>query len=326
MVLRVLIFISTILALSGCLTSENYSLDSSIPRIETTSDQIAYLRTKWKNGKHIETALYDEQDRLLEVFSFGRSSLKLLNRYEGKNNTTAIHYYHNDSSTPGFIEIDTLRREFDSNGRVVAELHVRQTLSQFSRPKMEGFYRRYLAYSIAGDTIIKKSTSSYKSAEQDPSQVANIIQWERDDKKRLRRYYRLYVTKGPHNPQPDTIYHFSQRYAYDSAGRLKTAWFDNMHLGRFYLPAGPDTIQYQYNSQNRLIEERHRYTTDLRNKKEIDTTRLSASDRKSIQWYKKKFFVGDSIFHNNNKIDIVEYRYEVFDPAKHLPLAIPAVD
>jgi hypothetical protein len=323
--LRLLFFCFIVVTLS-CTTSDDYSLDSSIPRIQSPVEQIGYLRTKWKNGHHIETVLYDHKNRILEVFSFGRTSSKLLNQYNGNNLTKTIHYYHSDSAPSGFIQIDTLRREFDKNGRLMVDSRVSATVSRFGNPNLEGFHKRYLAYTTRGDTIVKKIESSYTTGPRDSSQVADISRWERDAKQQLRRYYRLYVFKGPHDPFADTIYHFSQRFAYDSGGRLNMAWFDSMYLGRFYTPAGPDTIWYRYNLQNRLVEERHRYTTDRRNKREIDTTFLSAFEKKSVAWYKKKFYSGDSVFANNNRIDLIRYHYERFDPAKHLPLTIPAAD
>ncbi len=301
-------------------------MDSSIPRVETPKNQIAYIRTKWMNDRHIETVLYDHQDRILEVFNFGRSSSKVLNRYEGKRNPVTIYYYHSDSSDPGYITINTLRRTFNADGRVVVESHVHTSLSGMGYSTPNGFYKRFLAYTATGDTIITRTESSYRRDERDSSQRVNIDRWERDDKNLISRHYRLQVTKGPGELKPDTVYNFSQRFAYDATGKRKLAWFDAMYLWRFYIPEGPDTIWYQYDARNRLVAERHRYTTDMRHKKEIDTTGLKAGDKESIDWYRKKFFVGDSIFHNNDRVDLVRYQYDVFDPAKHLPLAIPGVN
>ncbi|MGV3561053.1 hypothetical protein [Larkinella arboricola] len=318
MIVRSIFLLSLVVALLGCSVDKN--LDSSIPRIQTPLDQIAYLRTKWKNDQHIETVFYDHQNRILEVYDFGLSNSKWLNIYEGDKPATSIYFYHSDSSEAGYITIDTLRRGFDSKGRLILESHIQASLSRFGEPKGEGFHKRYLAYSATGDTIVEKQESSYLSINHDSSQVADISHWDRDDKKRIRRFYRLYVFKGPADPQPDTIYHFSRQFAYDSEGKLKMAWFDSMYLGRFYAPAGPDTIWYQYNSQNRLIGERHRYTADMRNKREINTGSFSIAEKRSVEWDKKRFFEGIAY---NNRIDLIRYQYEVFSPAKHLPLIIP---
>ncbi|MFC5412696.1 hypothetical protein ACFPMF_25450 [Larkinella bovis] len=318
MIVRSLFLLSLVVALSGCSVDKN--LDSSIPRIQTPMDQIAYLRTKWKNGQHIETVFYDHHNRILEVYNFGLTNSKWLTIYEGDKPVTSIYFYHSDSAGAGDITIDTLRQRFDSRGRLVLESHRHASLSRFGNPKEEGFTKRYLAYSVSGDTIIKRQESSYWPAGRPASQVVDSSRWDRDSQKRIRRFYRLYVMKMPAEPQYDTVYHFSRQYAYDSAGRLKMAWFDSMYLGRFYIPAGPDTVWYHYNAQNRLLGERHRYTTDLRNKREIRTVALSVAEKQSVDWHKKNFFTG---YAKNGHTDWIQYRYEVFNPEKHLPLVIP---
>lgn len=325
-VTQFLIILFTPVWLSNCSLDEGNGLDSSIPRLQTPIEEIAYLRTKWLNNKHIETVFYDHQNRIREMYSFGRSNSKWLNQYEGNNLTTTIYYYHSDSSGSGYIYIDTLRREFNSKGQLVAESTHNATMGRFTGPNPEGFTKRYLSYTSSGDTIIKKLESSYQSKGVDSSQVANINQWERDEKQRLTHQYRLYVFKGPSEPRPDTIYHFSKRFAYNASGKLKMTWFDYMYLWRFYSPAGPDTIWYQYDARGRLIAEKHRYTTDMRNKQAIDTTGRSAFDKQSIESYKKRFYTSDSIFTNNDRIDQIRYHYEQFDPARHSKLKIPNVE
>lgn len=314
--------LSALVTLMGCSSPpEDYSLDPGIPRLETPTEQIAYVRTKWRNEKHVETAFFDRQDRLLEVFRFGRSSGKTLNQYAGLVNTTTIGYYHSDSSPMGYVNVDTLRRTYNAAGRLIVEARTFGVIDKNTDqvPK-DGYYQRYLDYTSRGDTIIKKVESSYDTT--NTSAVANIERWERDEKKRLKRHYRLYVMKKP-DRRNDTINHFSQRFAYNSSGKLALAWFDYMHLGKFYLPAGPDTIWYRYDSQNRLVEEKHVYTTDMRNKSEPDTVALSNSEDETDDFYRKKFFVGEKYSPNNNAINTIKYEYEAFDPTRHLPLKIP---
>jgi len=147
----------------------------------------------------------------------------------------------------------------------------------------------------------------------------NIDRWEKDKKQRLSRHYRLYVTRMPN----DTVYHYSQRFVYDADGRLTMAWFDYMHLGKRYDPAGADTIWYTYDSRNRLVAERRRYTTDMRNKNEQDTTGLSDFEKQMRASAREKFFVGTEYIPKNNRVVTTEYQCEVFDPKKHLPLKIP---
>ncbi|GAA4409967.1 hypothetical protein GCM10023187_34010 [Nibrella viscosa] len=297
-------------------------MDSSIPRIETPAGEIAYIRTKWKNGKHIETVLYDRQDRVLEVFCFGRNNSKRLNRYTGENNTTTISYDHSDSVPPGYVEIDTLRREFDAAGRVVVESRTSVSFQSHQKPVVRGFTKRALTYTATGDTLFRTLADSYKLPDNDSTQVANITRWERDNKQRLRHHYRLYVIRLGRPSGLDTIFLYSRRYAYDATGKLQTVWFDDMYLDQHYSPAGPDTVWYQYDSRNRLVAERHQYTTDMRNKREMDTTRLAASEKESIRYYRDLFLKPGSFWYNN-RVDSVQYRYETFDPARHLPLKIP---
>ena len=311
-----LLSLGILIALLSCGKRADYSLDESIPRLQSPVDQIAFLRTKWLNGRHIETVFYDRQDRVLEVFSFGRSCSKVLNYYEGNLQIRTVRYEHSDSSGPGFATIDSLVREFDAHGRLVMESHYYYMFSDFELYETSNSSKCYLDYAVNGDTIFKKQESSLPPGS---SQLINISRWERDNKKQIKRYYRLYVTNGSAKNRPDTMYHFSQNFSYDTRGKLKMAWFDSMYLGQFFWVAGPDTTWYRYDSENRLVEEKQRYTTNMRNKRAIDSTALSPSDRQSVNWHKERFFVSG----DNDRTDLIEYRYEKFDPAKHQKLAIP---
>jgi hypothetical protein len=313
--LKLLFFLGCVISLMNCYNHDDYFLDRSIPRLQSPADQIAYLRSMWRDGEHTGTIYYDHNDRILEVFKFGQSCAKELNLYDGKLPVTTIRYSHGDSSEPGFISIDTVRREFDRNGRLIVESHVLGTLSKSISARNDGFYKRYLGYSVSGDTILKKWEGSTEQL--DPSQITDVSRWEKDDKNRINRHYRLFVREGA---TPDTVYHFSQRFAYDTKGRLEMAWYDSMFLDEFYFPVGPDTVWYRYNSQNRLVEEEHRYTIDMRNKREIDTTNLSSSDRELARRNRREFFVGT--YRRNERTHFVKYHYEKFEKAKHQSLAV----
>lgn len=323
---RSILSTSLLLLLMGCLSTprEDYFLDPAIPRIETDTSKIAYIRTEWSNDRHVETAFLDSLDRVLEVFKFGRYSIKTVQRYKGANNTMTINYTHSDSSPMGYVDVDTLRRTYDTAGRLAVKAKTFGGIYKDKEhvPKV-GYHTIYLDYTAKGDTLIGKVESSYDTL--NTSTIVNIDRWEKDDKERDKRHYRLYVMKMPSNPH-DTIYHFSQRYTYDSDGKLIMAWFDYMHLGQFYSPAGPDTIWYSHDSRNRLVAERHRYTTDMSNKSEPDTTEKNNFDKEMLDWYRKRFFVGDKYFPNNNRVNRVRYEYERFDPKKHLPLKVPVLD
>jgi hypothetical protein len=136
---------------------------------------------------------------------------------------------------------------------------------------------------------------------------------------RAERNYQLYVIGTPE--KPDTVYHFLQKFAYDEYGRLKMAWFDHIYLGQFYHVPGPDTIWYRYDLQNRLSEEEHLYTTDMRNKREVDTTLLSSEDRASMR-FRREFFFTSSGGANNARY-FIKYKYEKFDAARHSELDVP---
>jgi hypothetical protein len=279
---RFLLFITIGIALLACGSSEQNSLDKSIPRLQSPVDQIEYLRTKWRDGKHIETVFFDSRDRVLEKFNFGRSSLKEQHFYEGNFQKKSVYYSHSDSSEPGYVSVDTVTREFDSKGRLILESHVTGSLSDAGYKSTNQDYKRHLSYAMNGDTTFRLENQF----DDDYTPLANIDQWERDKNNRLKRHYRLYVMHSQEPAQPDTTYDYSQRFSYDNKGRLKLAWFDKIYLGKFYLVPGPDSIWYTYNSRNQLLEERHIYSNEMRNKREIDTTRLTSQDRESVRHYR----------------------------------------
>lgn len=314
---KLLVALSALIALMSCSSSEDYSLDSGIPRVETPHEQIAYIRTKWMNDKHIETAFFDSQDRLLEVFRFGRTSVKTLHHYEGSKNMKTIHYYHSDSSPFGWIDVDTLRRTYDAKDRVIVESHTYSSSYSNMNPT-ENYYRRYLDYTTRGDTIITKQERGFEYV--DSLTIADIDSWEKDKNQRLRRHYRLNVTKTPSYP-PDTAYHYSQRFAYDSTGKLALAWFDYKRPGG-YVPGGTETISYRYDELNRLMEERY-YTGDVISYFEKIGIDVLPSSMQQDNWYGKNAFALDSALRNNKDYFSVTYQYETFDPEKHLPLKIP---
>jgi hypothetical protein len=314
---QVSLLIIIIVCLLGCGSSEQHSLDKSIPRLQSSIDQIASLRTKWWDDDHIETVYYDHQGRVLEKFSFGLSSSKELHFYEGNLQKKSIYYSHSDSSEPGYVSVDTVVREFDPNGRLVLESHQRGVLSENLNGSGRDSFKRHLSYAANGDTIVKLENQSGE----DRVPLANINLWERDKNNRVERHYRLYVMDSHKPGQADTIDHYSQKFAYDAEGRLILAWFENMYLGQFYLVPGADTVWYHYNSKNQLSEEQHLYTTDFRNKREIDTIRLSEQDRESVRYYRNSFL--SNAYWRGNKNYVIRYRYENFDPSRHAKLIIP---
>lgn len=270
--------------LIGCYSKENYFLDPGIPRVETPSEKIASVRTKWYNEKHIETAFLDSSDRVLELFHFGLTSSKTRNQYKG-NKTT--YYYHSDSAPYGWVTISTTYRKYNSEGRLVSELIAYKSEGKPNESKAKIHYtRRTLGYATNGDTIVRKIERNYEMT--DRSNYIDIDRWEQDDKKRVSRHYRLYVMPRPSGS--DTTDHYSQRYAYDSSGRLAMRWYDYMYLGQFYRPRGPDTTWYSYDARSRLVQERHVYTTSMSNKSEPDSAGLGASQKESRDWYREKVF------------------------------------
>ncbi|SDG27744.1 YD repeat-containing protein [Dyadobacter soli] len=294
----------------------DYSLDKAIPRLQTPLENIGSFRTKWRKSQHIETVFYDRQNRVAESFNFGRSSWKTLNFYENDRLAKTISYAHSDSDESNTATVDTVWFEYDESGKKVTETHRQGRLHANGSMQYPGAYKLFWEYTAAGDTILKKWEGKYELL---PANIINVNRWERDEKQRITSHYKLYVLNGP----ADTIDHFTRRYAYDAQGRLKQVWFERMYLGKFYIPHGPDTIAYTYDAQNRLLTERHRYTTDMRNKQEVDTTQLSEADREYVRFSRSHFFKGNGYTTSNDRLDIFEYRYETFDPEKHGQLEIP---
>lgn len=310
--------------LYGCISDYKWTyLDPAIPRIETPSEQIAYIGTTWVNGNHRQTTLYNRRGRVLETFAFGISSAKTLNRYEGDKNPLTIHYSHSDSSPVGEIGIDTVRRTFDEAGRMVADVKTFGYRPATGRQTTGGFVKRSFAYNAVGDTIVTQLLYSNSVSNRLARQQTNIDRWEHDRPGRATRHYRLYVLDRKPGERPDTIYHWSQRFAYDASGRRTLAWFDLMYLGQSYLPVGPDTIRYAYDQQGRVVREAHRYTTDKRNKREINPLGLTKYEQEAVARDKYQFYVGDEYGPRNNRTDVIEHRYESFNPKKHLPLHVP---
>ncbi len=308
----------SMVGLCGCSLHNDYFLDSSIPRVVTPPGQIATVRTKWINGKLLQTAFLDKQDRVLEEFLYGRTNEKIWNQYAGNNKVSSTHYYHNDSSPPGYVSVVKSRYEYDPQGRVV-RVHKEDADMGMSgiesTPESSVYTYRYIG---KNDTLV----SQLPVPEPNRSTVTDSIRWERNQQGQLIRHYRLYVMKMARDPRLDTIRYFSHRFAYDSLGRRTLAWYNLMYLGRFYIANGPDTIRYYYDKQKRLSREIHRYTTDMRNKREIDTGALDSSWRKSVRDYRQRFFDKQRTFFNSNRTDTIEYRYESFAAEKHLPLHV----
>ncbi len=324
MILRFLLFFGVLTVALSCGLSnpEDYSLDPAIPRVETPSERIASVRTKWFNDKQIGTAFLDNQDRLLESFSFGHSNAKVLNVYDGPNNILTVRYRHSDSAPLRYISFDSLRRGFDLEGRLIYEFNLGRDEHNGSQTLPSDYYhKRYLGYTAAGDTIVKKVDTSYEMP--DTTQRVDIERWEVDENRRLKRHYKLYVLKS--GPRTDTTNHFSRQFVYDSSGRLALARYDYMYLRDFYYPEGPDTIRYYYDAQNRLTKELHRYTTNMSNKGEPTERGLSKAQRITRLQARKSFLEGYS-FRPSNRTDTIRYRYEAFDPKKHLPLKIPIIE
>ena len=306
--------------LCGCSANSEWTLDRAIPRVLTPTEQLAFVRTTWVNGKLRQTTFLDKQDRVLEDFFYGRTNEKVLNQYRGNNTVQTIHHYHSDSSPSGYVTIDTIRRVFNKSGLVTRVVSQQTEINGLKGGRLVSSSASDYTYIGTNDTLIRR----FPVPEPNPSTVENIDRWERNKQGQLVRNFRLYIMKMPKEAVLDTIYYYSRRFSYDKFGQRKLAWFDLMYLGRFYTPAGPDTVRYFYNKRNRLVREVQQYTIDRRNKVEIDTTKLKSFDRKSVADYKRRFFEGESTYYspNNKKTDIVEYRYERFDASKHLPLRV----
>ncbi|MCF0049341.1 hypothetical protein LXM25_04685 [Dyadobacter sp. LJ53] len=312
---RLVLLIVANITLHACGSSEQYYLDEAIPRLQSPVDQIASLRTQWRGGEHIETVFYDRKGRVIEKFNFGQSSLKELHFYKGDLQKKSIYYSHSDSSEPGVVSIDTVTRDFDANGRLLLETHLPADLPERKSATDRLSYSRHLSYTAKGDTIVK-----LEGMDVNDWQLVDIDRWERDDKDLLKHHYRLYVIGDP--AHPDTVYHFSQRFTYDKKERLRMVWFDSMYLGKFYSAPGPDTVLYHYNNQNQLSGEEHVYTSDMRNKREVDTTRLSKEDREMVASYRQRFMT--NAYGMSNARYVIVYKYEKFDPARHGKLIIPS--
>jgi YD repeat-containing protein len=320
MITRLLLAISFLLFIHGCYSLEDLYLDPGIPRVEIDTSLIIHVRTTWMNEKHVETAFLDSQNRVLEVFQFGRSSAKTRNYYEGVKNTMTIRYHHGDSSSPGYVSVDTLRRTYDAKGHIAIESWTNGYLSNGESSGITGYYRRYLSCSANGDTLVKKTESSEDY--EDGYTITNINRWETDHKRRPTRHYILHVRK-PSQSFRDTVYHSSQRFAYDTIGRLAFSWFEPMYRARYR--NGPKATWYRYDDQNRLIEVRS-YTSNMSHVFKKARPDLNAPDRKKEAWYRKNYFVADSALRNNKDYTSIQYQYERFDPKKHLPLNVPVVD
>ncbi len=264
-----------------------------------------------------QTTFLDKQDRVLEDFLYGRTNEKIWNQYAGDKKVSSTHYYHNDSSPPGYVDVSKSRYEYDLQGRVVRVLKEEGEIELGIECK-NGSSVYTNTYIGGTDTLV----SQLPVAEPNRSTLIDSIRWERNQQGQLIRHYRLYVMKMPRDPRLDTITYYSQRFSYDKAGRRRLAWYDLIYLGRFYLVNGPDTIWYEYGRGNRSVREIHRYTTEMRNKREIDTTALDNSWRKFVRDDRKRFFDKQRTFFNSNRTDTVEYRYEPFDAGKHLPLHV----
>ena len=305
----------SLLFLFGCFLQNDPFLDPSIPRVVTPTEQIAFVRTKWQNGKLRQTTFLDKQSRILEDFVYGYTSQKTLYRYVQNRLVSTKNYYHSDSSPTGYLFILERELDYDQSGRVrhIRELHTSLTAEKMIQGSAlaDLFYRYRSPY----DTLIRR----VPPLTDNDSSNTYINRWERNRQGQLIRNFQLAVIKN-RDHSADTTQYYSHRFAYDKLGRRTLAWFDLMYLGQFYYPAGPDTIRYEYDNQSRLVREVHRYTTDMRNKVELDTTGIDKSNWSSIAVDRKRFFEGSTYFPKNDKMDLVEYRYEPFDPVKHLPL------
>ena len=297
--------------LAGCHTDP--FLDFAIPRIVSDPQHIATVRTKWIKGKLLQTTFMDSQGRILEDFFYGRFNEKIYNAYINNRKVLTAHYYHSDSSAPGYINISKRRYEYDREGRVVREFRDEYKADGPGNEVLLNSFDYQYQY-INGDTLLLENPAN----EHVKSNDFTINRWERNRKGQLIRHYYFYELRTPNGLVDDTLSDYSQRFSYDKLGRRKLAWYDRMYLGRSYSPAGPDTIHYVYDTNNRLIREIHRHTTDMRNKQEIYSSGLDSS----IILDRKRFFEGDTYYRNNNYTDTVTYRYERFDPDKHIPLQV----
>lgn len=275
------------------------------------------VRTKWLNGKLQQTTFLDKQNRVLEEFTYGYSNEKRLFRYEADRKVFSAWYYHSDSHEPGYAYLNENRYEYDKSG---LRIHGKNAhVNSFGIINSSDTTETPYTYKIPYDTLANQAPKR----ELDSSTIANIDRWERSKNGKMARHFVLYVIKMSREQMLDTVYYQSQRFAHDVLGRQKLAWFDIMHLGRFYQSAGADTIHYQYDTKNRLVQELHLFTTDMRNKREVDTTHLDKSTRQSVAESRKQFFVPSNFRYNRRpRIDTVTYQYETFNSDKHLPLQV----
>lgn len=293
-------------------------LDRSIPRVETPSEQIATVRFTTSNGRLLQTVLFDRQGRLLEVYDFGRSNSRVRNWYDRQLKIRSVYHYHNDSNPSGQSQVREQRYGYDNTGRLQTEDINGRTDSS---PIGYNFTIRY-SYNKQGDTVRSVSPTIGRTE----SILANVDEWTYNQTRQRIRHYILYVLRMPAGQMPDTLYHSSRRFSYAPDGKLLKAWYDYMYLGEFYSPVGPDTVLYQYDQKRKLIGEIQRYTTDMRNKREIDSTKLDAWHRHYIQTYRQMFFFGTAYQSKNDRTNVIRYHYEVFDAKRHLPLLIPPLD
>ena len=307
-----------IVSVIGCSSGQSdVFLDSSIPRVVTPPGQIATVRTKWLNGKLQQTTFLDKQDRVLEDFLFGRTNEKIWNQYADNRKASSTHYYHSDSSAPGYVTVSKREYVYDQQGRVASVLKKESDIQSGTESAIRSSESTF-KYTGTNDTLV----SRLPTPESNRSTIIDSVRWERNEQGQLVRHYRLYVMKMPKSSRLDTTAYFTRRFAYDKLARRTLAWYDLMYLGRFYIATGPDTIRYFYNKKNRLVRETHQYTTDMRNKWEIDTTSLDKSERGFVRDYRQRFFDTQRTFFNSNRTDTVEYRYEPFEADKHLPLYV----
>ncbi len=306
-------FIGLIWLAAGCNPFGKMAmLDMDIPQIETPIDQIATIRKKTIDGRLIQTALVDRQGRVLEEYNFGRTNSRVLNQYDGSLKTYSITHFHLDDNPTGINDVTEHTYIYDRQKRLQKENVVgrkwERTIS-------------YL-YTTNGDTI----KSEQSETDRDRFTLANVDQWTRNDKQQIVRHYRLYVTQGPKDKVPDTVYHWSERYAYSADGKRVLAWYDYMYLGRFYSRAGADTTRYQYDSLGRLTSELKQYTTDMRNKQEIDVSKLDSNSQRVVDLIGSMYFTSEKELAKGKRITRVRYQYELFNPTRHLPLYVPPLD
>ena len=304
--------------LLGCVDYESSMLDRSIPRVETPSEQIATVRFKTFNGRLLQTVLFDAQGRVLEGYDFGRSNSRVRNWFDRQLKIKSVYHYHSDSNPSGQSQVTEQRYGYDSMGRLQTESVSGMTDSS---PIGYNSTTRY-SYNKQGDTMRSVPPTGGRTE----SILANVDEWTYNQKRQRIRHYVLYILQMPTGQVPDTIFHSSRRFSYAPDGKLLKAWYDYMYLGEFYSPTGPDTITYQYDQLGKLTSERQRYTIDMRNKREIDSTKLDAWHRHYIQTYRQMFFFGTLYQPKNNRTDTIRYRYEAFDAKRHLPLVVPPLD